>query len=114
MQSYQPRDEIPLPRSFLPLVATEELFSRHSHHYWLPKSLESAFCLDALDLALACRYTPVIILLNREACQLPGSGHPSWMVPRPWTWAISPGGTVTPDIEGPKLRPCVNVLQFAA
>jgi len=57
-------------------VATEELFSRHSHHYWLPKSLESAFCLDALDLALACGYTPVIILLNREACQLPGSGKP--------------------------------------
>jgi putative transposase len=49
---------IPLQKGFLYLVAVVDLFSRHVLSWKLSNSLDTEFCLDALDIALGSGRKP--------------------------------------------------------
>jgi putative transposase len=51
---------IPLRKGFLYLVAIVDLFSRHIISWKLSNSLDTQFCMDALEMALASGNRPEI------------------------------------------------------
>jgi len=59
---------IPLRKGFLYLVAIVDLYSRHVLSWKLSNSLDTEFCLDALDMALASGRKPAIFHSD-QGCQ---------------------------------------------
>jgi putative transposase len=59
---------IPLQRGFLYLVAIVDLFSRHVLSWKLSNSLDTEFCLDALEMALEGGHKPDIFHSD-QGCQ---------------------------------------------
>lgn len=59
---------IPLRKGFLYLVAIVDLFSRHIINWNLSNSLDTQFCMDALEMALASGSRPEIFHSDR-GCQ---------------------------------------------
>ena len=59
---------IPLRKGFLYLVAIVDLFSRHIINWNLSNSLDTQFCMDALEMALASDSRPEIFHSDR-GCQ---------------------------------------------
>ena len=59
---------IPLRKGFLYLVAVVDLFSRHVLSWKLSNSLDTEFCLDALEMALAGGRKPQIFHSD-QGCQ---------------------------------------------
>jgi putative transposase len=59
---------IPLQKGFLYLVAIVDLFSRHVLSWKLSNTLETEFCLDALEMALAGDRKPEIFHSD-QGCQ---------------------------------------------
>jgi len=64
---------IPLRKGFLYLVAIVDLFSRHVLSWKLSNSLDTEFCLEALDMALASGRKPQIFHSD-QGCQFTSSG----------------------------------------
>jgi putative transposase len=63
---------IPLQKGFLYLVAIVDLFSRHVLSWKLSNSLDTEFCLDALEMALECGRKPEIFHSD-QGCQFTSS-----------------------------------------
>ena len=63
---------IPLQKGFLDLVAAVELFSRNVLSWRLSNSLDTEFCLEALDRALAAGRKPEIFHSD-QGCQFSSS-----------------------------------------
>jgi putative transposase len=63
---------IPLQKSFLYLVAIVELFSRNVLNWKLSNSLDTEFCLDALEMALGDGRKPEIFHSD-QGCQFTSS-----------------------------------------
>ncbi len=59
---------IPLQKGFLYLVAIMDLYSRHVLSWRLSNSLDTQFCLDALEMALASGRRPEV-LYSDQGCQ---------------------------------------------
>jgi putative transposase len=59
---------IPLQKGFLYLVAVVDLFSRHVLSWRLSNSLDTEFCLDALEMALSAGRKPEIFHSD-QGCQ---------------------------------------------
>jgi putative transposase len=59
---------IPLQKGFLYLVAIVDLFSRHVLSWRLSNSLDTEFCLDALEMALSAGRKPEIFHSD-QGCQ---------------------------------------------
>ena len=59
---------IPLQKGFLYLVAIVDLFSRHILSWKLSNSLDTEFCLEALEMALATGHKPEIFHSD-QGCQ---------------------------------------------
>ncbi|WP_255111348.1 IS3 family transposase, partial [Synechococcus sp. RedBA-s] len=59
---------IPLQKGFLYLVAVVDLFSRHVLSWKLSNSLDTEFCLEALEMALASGRKPQIFHSD-QGCQ---------------------------------------------
>jgi putative transposase len=59
---------IPLQKGFLYLVAIVDLFSRHVLSWKLSNSLDTQFCMDALEIALASCSRPEIFHSD-QGCQ---------------------------------------------
>ena len=64
---------IPLQKGFLYLVAVVDLFSRHVLSWKLSNSLDTEFCLDALEMALSSGHRPEIFHSD-QGCQFTSSG----------------------------------------
>jgi putative transposase len=64
---------IPLRKGFLYLVAVVDLFSRHVLSWKLSNSLDTEFCLEALEMALASGRKPQIFHSD-QGCQFTSSG----------------------------------------
>ena len=64
---------IPLQKGFLYLVAIVDLFSRNVLSWRLSNSLDTQFCLDALEMALAGGRKPEIFHSD-QGCQFTSSG----------------------------------------
>ena len=63
---------IPLRKGFLYLVAIVDLYSRHVLSWKLSNSLDTGFCLDALEMALASGRKPAIFHSD-QGCQFTSS-----------------------------------------
>ena len=63
---------IPLRKGFLYLVAIVDLYSRHVLSWKLSNSLDTEFCLDALEMALASGRKPAIFHSD-QGCQFTSS-----------------------------------------
>ena len=63
---------IPLRKGFLYLVAIVDLYSRHVLSWKLSNSLDTEFCLDALEMALASDRKPAIFHSD-QGCQFTSS-----------------------------------------
>jgi putative transposase len=63
---------IPLQKGFLYLVAVVDLFSRHVLSWKLSNSLDTEFCLEALEMALANGRKPQIFHSD-QGCQFTSS-----------------------------------------
>jgi len=63
---------IPLQKGFLYLVAIMDLHSRHVLSWKLSNSLDTEFCLDALEIALSCGRRPEIFHSD-QGCQFTSS-----------------------------------------
>ena len=63
---------IPLQKGFLYLVAVVDLFSRHVLSWKLSNSLDTEFCLDALEMALSSGRKPEIYHSD-QGCQFTSS-----------------------------------------
>ena len=63
---------IPLQKGFLYLVAVVDLFSRHVLSWKLSNSLDTEFCLDALEMALSSGHRPEIFHSD-QGCQFTSS-----------------------------------------
>jgi putative transposase len=63
---------IPLQKGFLYLVAIVDLFSRHVLSWKLSNSLDTEFCLEALEMALASSRKPQIFHSD-QGCQFTSS-----------------------------------------
>ena len=72
---------IPLQKGFLYLVAIVDLFSRNVLSWKLSNSLDTEFCLDALEMALAGDRKPEIFHSD-QGCQFE-VGAFYWTVPAP-------------------------------
>ena len=64
--------DIPLQRGFLYLVAIVDLFSRHVLSWRLSNSLDTEFCLDALEVALEGGRHPEVFHSD-QGCQFTSS-----------------------------------------
>ncbi|WP_231605660.1 IS3 family transposase [Synechococcus sp. CBW1006] len=64
---------IPLRKGFLYLVAVVDLFSRHVLSWKLSNSLDTEFCLEALEMALASGRKPQIFHSD-QGCQFTSGG----------------------------------------
>jgi putative transposase len=63
---------IPLQKGFLYLVAIVDLFSRNMLSWKLSNSLDTEFCLDALEMALGGGRKPEIVHSD-QSCQFTSS-----------------------------------------
>ncbi len=63
---------IPLRKGFLCLVAVVDLFSRHVLSWKLSNSLDTEFCLEALEMALANGHKPQVFHSD-QGCQFTSS-----------------------------------------
>jgi putative transposase len=63
---------IPLQKGFLYLVAVVDLFSRHVLSWKISNSLDTEFCLDALEMALSSGHRPEIFHSD-QGCQFTSS-----------------------------------------
>ena len=63
---------IPLQKGFLYLVAVVDLFSRHVLSWKLSNSLDTEFCLDALEMALSSGHRPEVFHSD-QGCQFTSS-----------------------------------------
>ncbi len=63
---------IPLQKGFLYLVAIVDLFSRHVLSWKLSNSLDTEFCLEALEMALGGCRKPKVFHSN-QGCQFTSS-----------------------------------------
>jgi putative transposase len=65
---------IPLQKGFLYLVAIVDLFSRNVLSWKLSDSLDTEFCLEALDMVLGGGRMPEIFYLD-QGCQFTSSDY---------------------------------------
>ena len=65
-------DNIPLQKGFLYLVAIVDLFSRHVLSWKLSNSLDTEFCLEALEMALGSGRKPDVFHSD-QGCQFTSS-----------------------------------------
>ena len=71
---------IPMRRGFLYLVAIMDWYSRKVLSWWLSNGMDAAFCVEALEEALANQGVSETLCMRLSPCRFDGSSiEPFWV-----------------------------------